>query len=195
LDDPYSITLVFSENLKERQILEFPFSWPADLVNANGSCRGRIDLTLAYTPPIDAAHKDEAQRVQLEAHIYQEKIATDGEVNWDPVLTQDGAGPAQGMNKTERYLLRTGLKWSPVKRYTTKMPEGRGSSSNWLLGLSALTRAGSSYPSDGVPFALILTILDIDSATPIYDAIRNTLQTQGLRIADITAAHRIRPRG
>ncbi len=55
VDDPYAISLVFSETLLRRQKLEFAFTWPAALVSKEGACRGRVDLTLAYTPPIDAA--------------------------------------------------------------------------------------------------------------------------------------------
>jgi hypothetical protein len=109
-------------------------------------------------------------------------------------LTQDGAGVPQGMIKTERYLLMTGLKWSPIKRYGTNIPQGRGKSSNWKLCLDSLTRAGARYPAEGVPFALIMTISDPKENTPIHDAVRNNLQAQGLTIADITVAHRVRQR-
>jgi hypothetical protein len=98
------------------------------------------------------------------------------------------------MIKTERYLLMTGLKWSSIKRYGTNMPQGRGKSSNWKLCLDSLTRAGARYPAEGVPFALIMTISDPKENTPIHDAVRNNLQAQGLTIADITVAHRVRQR-
>jgi hypothetical protein len=194
VDDPYAISLVFTEKLLRRQRLEFPFSWPAELGTDDGACRGRIDLTLAYTPPIDAAHKDEAQRVQLEAHLFQEATNSDGEIEWGSQLTQDGSGVPQGMNKTELYLLRTGLKWSPIKRYSANMPQGRGKSSNWKLTLDSQIRAAATYPNDGVPFALIMTISDPKGGAPIHDSIRNSLQTQGLAIADILVAHRVRSR-
>jgi hypothetical protein len=41
------------------------------------------------------------------------------------------------MNKTESYLIKTGLKWSPVKRYFVNMPKGKGNTSNWKLSLDA----------------------------------------------------------
>lgn len=195
VDDPYAISLVFSEKLLRRQKLEFPFSWPSALVTSTGGCRGRVDLTLAYTPPIDAAHKDEAQRVQLEAHLLQEGTNEEtGEPEWGSQLQQDGSGVPQGMNKTELYLLRTGLKWSPIKRYSLNMPKGRGGSSNWKLTLDSQIRAGATFPAEGVPFALILTISDPKATTPIHDSVRNTLQAQGLAIADILVAHRVRQR-
>jgi hypothetical protein len=152
-----------------------------------------VDLTLAYTPPLDADYKDEAQRVQLEAHLHQEQADPDsGTIGWESQLEQDGCGVPQGMNKTERYLLMTGLKWSPIKRYTANMPRGRGARSNWRLSLHSLTRAGASYPDEGVPFALVMTISDPKRSTPIYDLVRNALQVQGLTLADITVAHRVR---
>lgn len=195
LDDPHAISLVFSETLLRRQKLEFPFAWPAALVADGGICRGEVEVTLVYTPPIDSDFKDEAQRVQMEAHLAQESIdhAT-GEISWGSRLAQDGSGVPPGMNKTERYLVRTGLKWSPIKRYELKMPQGRGNSSNWKLTLDSLTRAGAHYPVEGVPFALILTIFDGKRAAPIHDEVRNGLRAQGFTLADITVAHRVRQR-
>ncbi|MBX9846208.1 MAG: S8 family peptidase [Xanthobacteraceae bacterium] len=193
-DDPFAITLVFNDVLPRGHKLEFPFAWPAALTKS-GSCTGRVDIALAYTPPIDAAHKDEAQRVLLEAHLYQEAIDEEtGGTVWETQLDQDGCGVPQGMNKTERYQLVTGLKWSPIKRYSANMPKGRGKSSNWMLSVDSLTRAGSRFPDEGVPFALVMTIADPKRSHPIHDAVRNSLQNRGFTLADITVAHRVRPR-
>ncbi|HVW73098.1 MAG TPA: S8 family serine peptidase [Rhizomicrobium sp.] len=194
MDDPYGITLVFTARLRRRQVLEFQFAWPAALVTDSGACRGCADLTLAYTPPIDAAHKDEALRVQLEAHLKQEALDEDGKLIWDSQLKQDGSGVPQGMNKTEAYLLKTGLKWSPIKRYSANMSKGRGERSTWQLSVDSQQRAGAPFPDAGVPFAVILTISDPRGLAPIHDAVRNTLQAQGHALADIMVAHRIRPR-
>lgn len=195
LDDPFAITLVFSDTLLRKQRLEFPFTWPAALVTDKGSCRGSLELTLAYTPPIDPDHKDEAQRVELEAFVHQESIDPEtGEAAWASQLMQDGSGVPPGMNKTERYMLATGLKWTPIKRFHANMPQGRGNSSNWRLSLSSLTRAGALFPDEGVNFCLILTLVDPKRAVPIHDNVRNTLVNQGLQVADILVAHRVRPR-
>ena len=195
MDDPFAITLVFSETLRARQVLTFPFTWPQSMVTAKGGCRGRIDLTLAYTPPIDPDHKEEAQRVQLEAFVRQEWInAKTLDTEWKSQLNHDGAEVPQGMHKTEKYMLMTGLKWSPIKRYFAAMKQGRGNTSNWQLGLESLTRAGAKFPTDGVPFTILMTISDPEKQAPIHDEVRNQLQTTGLTIADITIAHRVRPR-
>ncbi|HET6841364.1 MAG TPA: S8 family serine peptidase [Candidatus Angelobacter sp.] len=194
-DAPHSVTLVFSDRLTVKQRLEFPFTWPKSLVNEDGSCRGRADVTLSYTPPIDPDHREEAIRVQLEAHLHQERLDVEtGELQWEGRLSHDAGDVPEGMNKSESYLVRTGLKWSPVKRYHLAMREGRGNTSNWKLSLESLVRAGVAFPSEGVTFSLILTISDIASTAPVREEMRLGLQNRGLVLADITVAHRLRPR-
>jgi hypothetical protein len=98
------------------------------------------------------------------------------------------------MNKTENYLIKTGLKWSPIKKYYASMPQGRGNTSNWKLSLESLVRAGVVFPSDGVTFTLLMTISDPKRDRPVREEMRLDLQTRGLVIADITIAHRVRQR-
>jgi hypothetical protein len=43
-------------------------------------------------------------------------------------LNHYDSGLPQGLDYTERYLLESGLKWTPIKRYTLSMPKGRGKS-------------------------------------------------------------------
>lgn len=193
-DEPHSVTLVFSDRLLSKQRLEFPFSWPRALVR-EGSCRGRAEVTLSYTPPIDPDHREEAIRVQLEAFLHQEKLDEEtGELAWESRLTHDAADVPQGTSKTENYLIKTGLKWSPIKRYYLAMRDGRGNTSNWKLSLESLVRAGEPFPTDGVPFSLMLTISDIDLKAPVREQLRQDIQSRGLVLADITVAHRVRPR-
>ena len=195
-DSQHSITLVFSETLAVRRELKFIFSWPRSLVTPSGKCRGQADLTLAFTPPIDARFDAECLRVQLEAHLHQ--IETDPNTGEDVPksrLTRYDSTLPRGLELTEKYLLQTGLKWTPVKRYKLLMPRGRGSSSNWQLSLRSSTRAGERFPEGGVPFTIVMTISDSQRTAPIYDEVRNEISRRGLDLADITVAHRVRPRG
>ncbi|MDL5051788.1 hypothetical protein QQ054_37925 [Oscillatoria amoena NRMC-F 0135] len=194
-DDPHSVTLVFSERIKNKQRLEFPFSWPQSLVNSDGSCRGRADVTLSFSPPIDPDHREEAIRVQLEAHLYQERNDEDtGEIAWEARLNHDAGDVPKGMSKSESYLIRTGLKWSPIKRYHVEMRNGRGNTSNWKLSLESLVRAGVAFPQTGIAFSLVMTISDIAGEAAVREEVRQGLQNRGLVLADITVAHRVRPR-
>lgn len=194
-DEPHSVTLVFTDRLLAKQKLEFPFAWPRSLVNAEGLCRGAAEITLCYTPPIDPDHREEAIRVQLEAFLHQEKLNPDsGELSWESQLKHDAAEVPQGMKKSESYLIKTGLKWSPIKRYQLAMPQGRGNTSNWKLSLESLVRAAVPYPKDGVRFTLMLTIFDLNGKAPVREEMRLDLQNRGIVLADITVAHRIRVR-
>lgn len=195
-DGPYSVTLVFSETLKTRRELDFVFSWPRSLVTNTGKCRGHVDLTLAFTPPIDAQFQAECLRVQLEASLYQIEInpKTGEEIHKRRLTPHDGVPPT-GLGHTEKYLLNAGLKWTPIKRYTLTMPNGRGTSSNWRLVLRSSARALEPFPQAGVPFTLVMSISDLKQTAPVYDEVRNELNRRGLSIADITIAHRLRPRG
>lgn len=193
-DDPHSITLIFNETLLNKQRLEFEFAWPRSLVTPEGACRGRAEVTLGYTPPIDPAHREEAIRVQVDASLQQEKLyEKTGEVSWEGRLSSD-SGKRQGASSTESYLVRTGLKWSPLKRYQVTMPLGRGNTSNWRLGLGSLVRGGSPFPVDGVSFCLVLTISDLDRKATVREEMRQHLQGRGFVLADVTLAHRVRPR-
>jgi hypothetical protein len=194
-DAPHSVTLLFHDLLQTKQRLEFPFVWPLSLVTAEGACRGKIEVTLSYTPPIDPDHRDEAIRVQLEAHLHQEKLDDQtGDSKWESRLAHDGADVAQGTSKSESSLIRSGLKWSPIKRYHASMPGGRGSSSNWKLSLESLVRGGVVYPTEGVRFSLIMTISDLDEKAAVREEMRLSLQNRGFQLADITVAHRVRTR-
>jgi Subtilase family len=193
-DEPHSVTLVFSDRLLAKQQLEFPFVWPRSLVSGDGSCRGKAEVTLSYTPPIDPDHREEAIRVQLEAHLHQEKVNDGNDSTWESRLNHDAGDVPQGMNKSESYLIKTGLKWSPLKRYHMSMRDGRGNSSNWRLSLESLLRANAKFPSDGVAFTLILTISDLNETAPVREEMRYDLRNRGLAFTDITVAYRVRPR-
>jgi len=74
------------------------------------------------------------------------------------------------------------------------MPQGRGNTSNWRLSLPSLVRATVPFPPDGVRFSIVMTISDIDEKLPIREEMRTDLQSRGFVLADITVAHRVRPR-
>ena len=192
-DDPYSITLVFSDRLQARYELDFLFSWPQSLVTPNGKCRGNADLTLSLTPPIDPKFHSECLRARLETSLYQlETDSKTGEIKSESRLKLEDGELPQNLGFTERFLVNNGLKWTPVKRYHLSMPRGRGTSSEWRLSLKSFTRAGAIFPDDGIAFTLLMTISDPSSTSPIYDEVRNDIFQRGLELADITIAHRLR---
>ncbi len=49
-------------------------------------------------------------------------------------------------------------------------------------------------PPDGVPFTVLLTIEDTSGKKPVFQEMRQSLQSLGVKIADIQTAARITPR-
>ena len=39
-----------------------------------------------------------------------------------------------------------------------------------------------------------MTISDVERTAPVYDEVRNEINRRGLKLVDITVAHRVRPR-
>jgi len=93
----------------------------------------------------------------------------------------------------ERALIDHGLKWWPSKKYQVRLVD-KGRSADWRLEVASLTRAEATFPTDGVPFSLILAIEDPSGRKPIFQTFRRYLQTRGIVVEDIRTAYRVRPR-
>ncbi len=197
----HQITLVFQSRLTigERRpaILRFPFAWPASLVDpSTGACSGRAKMTLVFGPPLDPAFGAEFVRINLEASLRQREAKQDA---GKPPSYVNKIAPkylpnAAGLGLSERALITHGLKWWPNKKYETKF-NGVGQSSEWRLEVTSLVRAEATFPAEGVPFAIILTIEDSDGTRPVFQEMRQALQASVANAVDIRTATRIRPHG
>lgn len=184
----HEITLVFSGVIYTGKELKFPFTWPKSLVSSEGKCSGKVKLTLAYRPPVDREQGGEFVRVNLDVFLRQEHINT---------KTQEASfvGRLKG-EKTKQYekeLVTHGAKWWPVKRLEDELKE-LGNSSQWRLIIEPLARSESTLPEEGVPFTAVLTISDPEGQKPIFNEMRQQLQTAGANILDIRTAARVRTR-
>jgi len=54
-----------------------------------------------------------------------------------------------------------------------------------------LTRDGERIPDNGIPFTAILTIFDPNEEEPVFNDMRQTLQSIGVQTVDIKTAARI----
>jgi Subtilase family len=184
----HAITLVFSDVLFAKRKLEFNFAWPRSLVNQKtGACRGEVRMTLVYRPTLNAAFGCEVVRVNLDAHLQQEE--GDG---YESRIKQAFLPKDKDDAHFEHELIRHGLKWWPIKVYHDRFPRGKGKSSNWRLSLDSLLRADEVFPAEGVPFALVLTISDIDKTEPVFNDLRLHLTSSSVQISDIRAATQVR---
>jgi hypothetical protein len=183
----HEITLLFSSRLERGKALEFRFAWPASLVLPGGKCQGDVKLTLVSSPPLNHKYGAEFVRVNIDAALQQEQPDGGFKSGLEPTYVF--------FNKDEKVsesdLIEHKFKWSPVKAFETRMPKGRGKSSNWRLMINYLTRSGEVLPDDGVPFSILLTISDPSKTKAIFQEMRNNLQLSGAKISDIHTATRV----
>ncbi len=186
LYDDHSISLVFEGVLKAKQELKFDFRWPASLTDETGRCRGNVVLTLAFTP--DCAYKcgHEFVRTNLDCYLRQAQIDKEtGEIKYRGVLKSE-VGKIH-----ERELIENGMKWWPIKKYKKELSP-TGNSSSWRIVVDSLSRAAAKFPEAGVKFAVILSIADPKKRADVFNEVRRNLVSQGISIADIRAAGKIR---
>jgi hypothetical protein len=183
----HQITLVFAGRLMQEKQLTFNFSWPTVLTDADGKCRGFARLTLVTSPPLDYRYNAELVRVNVNARLQQ--AAPGGK--WQGQLHETYL-PIDGDEAVyESELIEQGFKWSPVKTYGRLIPRGIGKSSSWRLVVDYLTRANEPFPTAGVPFTVLLTISDPEGTAPVFNTMRQTLQSLGVQISDIRTAARV----
>lgn len=187
-----AMTLVFSDRLRARQQLQFPFSWPACLYDpAKSRCSGAVRLTLVYSPPMDRGMGAEFLRVNMDAHLRQ--ALPDGQ-RWRGQLVCSYLPPPHGGHE-EKDLIEHGLKWWPVKVYKNKWSRYIGGSSQWMLAVDSLTRPNYPFPDEGIPFSVVLTISDDPHGTkPVFNDLKQWLTAHNVQCQDIRTASRLRPR-
>jgi hypothetical protein len=195
--DDHQITLLFQSRLtigeRKPAILRFPFTWPQSLTDAQGKCSGRAHITLVYAPPLDPAFGAEFVRVNMEASLRQRQAEPDKAGNprylnqIDPLYYPKSARLAV----PEKALIDHGLKWWPAKQYLSTFDE-LGESSQWRLEVTSLVRAEARFPAEGVPFAVLLTIEDPAGTAPVFQELRQQLQTSTANAQDIRTAVRLR---
>jgi hypothetical protein len=187
-----SFTFVFEGVLSKGQVGEFDFTWPKSLANANGKCRGKIKMTLVYSPPIDRQFGQEYIRANVDASLQQQKIknnvGTFGKaVNsiWDIKLGEDG--------NFEKNLIEQGFKWWPSKAYERVSKGGFGNSTNWRLRVTSQVRDSMDYPVEGINFSVIVTVEDPSGKSlSVYNEMRQGLISLGAEIEDITIRDEVR---
>ena len=140
----------------------------------------------------DVKHGHEVVRTQLDGHVIQ--LGRKGKPKGGHFHAVHMPKMLKGRTKLrESELIRHALKWSPVKTYHFRAPDGVGETSNWKLTVEALERTPGETPAEGTHFVAILTIEDIDGKAPVFDQMRASLGRVA-QITDIRTALRARTR-
>ncbi len=187
--NPSAITLVFANRAISGHKMSFKFSWPSSLVR-DGKCFGHAKLTIVSTPRFDYRFGSEFVRINIDAALRQLQKDGNYKGRLNAIYTpEDGDGSLYEKDQIEH-----SFKWSPVKVYEKTFPRGVGPSTEWKLDVEYLSRDGVTIPAAGVPFTAILTISDHNSEKPVFNDMRQMLQSLGVQAVDIKTAARIVPR-
>jgi hypothetical protein len=181
-----AITLVFANRITAGRKMSFNFSWPSCLMK-NGKCTGKARLTIVSTPPLNYRYGSEFVRVNIDARLRQ--LQNDGKYKGrlDAIYApESGTG-----SLFEKDQIEHSFKWSPIKVYEKNFKIGVGPSADWRLDVEYLTRSGEGIPQNGIPFTAILTIFDPKEEEPVFNDMRQTLQSIGVQTVDIKTAARI----
>ncbi|OIN56389.1 S8 family peptidase [Arsenicibacter rosenii] len=181
-----AITLVFASRAISGHKMSFKFPWPSSLVR-DGKCFGYARLTIVSTPRFDHRYGSEFVRINIDGALRQ--LQKNGKYlgRLSAVYTpDDGDG-----SLFEKDQIEHSFKWSPVKVYEKTFPKGVGPTTDWSLDVEYLARDGVSIPITGVPFTAILTISDPDSERPVFNDMRQMLQSLGVQAVDIKTAARV----
>lgn len=186
---PSAITLVFANRAIIGHKLSFKFSWPPSLVR-DGKCFGHAKLTIVSTPRFDYRYGAEFVRINIDAALRQQQKNGKYLGRLNAIYTPDeGEG-----SLFEKDQIEHSFKWSPVKVYEKTFPRGVGPTTDWSLDVEYLARDGVAIPREGVPFTAILTISDPNNEQPVFNDMRQMLQSLGVQAVDIKTAARVVPR-
>lgn len=184
-----AITLVFANRIYPGLKMSFDFTWPPSLVK-EGKCYGHARLTVVSTPPFDYRFGAEFVRVNIQGYLRQQQ--KDGKYlgRLEPVYLPENTDS----HLYEKDQIAHAFKWSPVKVFENTFTRGVGPTTNWKLDVEYLARDGEDLPKAGVPFTAMLTISDPEGKEPVFNNMRQTLQSLGVKILDIKTAARVIPR-
>lgn len=190
LYDDSSITLVFNGNFTHpHNELSFDLTWPKCLTDEDGKCRGDVAMTLVYSPHCDNRFGNEFIRLNLDACLRQAvENPTTGAIIFKGV-------PKDSLKSShEEELIKNGMKWWPTKKFNWRF-KGRGTSSSWRIVVESLLRSDVTFPTSGVPFSVLLTITDPKKGGLVFNEVRSSLISAGVKISDIRTSNVIRARG
>jgi len=158
--DENEITVIFEGEISSnREIIhKLPFPIVPSMRLDNGKVKGEFFMTVSYDPPLDPDRAFEYCLVNIEAGLGEVKV--DGKFN--NRIPAEKAG-------FEYELIGGRYKWSPVKVYHKKYPQGVDVE-DWKLQIKMMTRDGFVTPTHFTQkFAVILTIRALDDGAQVYN--------------------------
>lgn len=185
------ITMVVQGDIGYQQCIEAAnFPMPACLTTA-GLFKGEISMTLLYEPPLDASFGAEYCQVNLDAHLGTYNFnSTKGKKEFKgrvPIEPKHGAA-------YEAALVEHGFKWSPLKVYRKRFPQGIRFDS-WTLMIDMTTRANFRFPNlDWRQSFVVVITLRGESGQPVFNDSIEAMRSLGWARRDVRTRSNVRLR-
>ncbi len=171
---PWQATLVFEPQLEpvRRIFSRESFPIPKCFRRDDGRVEGEIIMTLVYDPPLDPSAGAEYCRVNVDASLGTYDPERGGNRKHHSKVPIE---PVDAKTLYEKYQLKHGFKWSPVKVYRKRMEGITGDM--WRLYLQVYYRTQEEQNNHGVVqnAALIVTLQDRNKDS-VYSDVMNELR-------------------
>lgn len=178
----YEATLAFQGHAqKSFEVEKLPFPIPTCLRTEDGKVRAEFFITLVYQPHLDPNRAFEYCQFDVNVGFGEYK---DGRFS-SKVPRQNDA------HQYESELVKNGDKWSPIKVYHKRFPQGTNIE-NWKLRVSVLDREGIEAQGVQIPFTILLTIRDIDKEKPVYNEMTQLMNAYNWEVSDLAIEQRLK---
>ena len=179
----FETTIVFEGFAKESfEVNKLPFPIPECLRTKDRKVRAEFFITLVYQPELDPNKAFEYCQVDLQLGLGKFESTTGKFNSRVPLQTSQ--------NLYEHELVKNGDKWSPVKVYHARFPQGVDIDT-WKLRLTVLGRDGYTAPDVSIPFSVVLTMRDLDGEQPVYNEMARLMDEYNWEVSDLVVDQRI----
>ncbi len=142
-------------------------------------------MTVVYSPLTDNRYKSEYCRTNVDVGMGNYELVEDDEGHTKREFNSVVPVAPKDLKKLyEKHQIENGFKWSPVKAYYAKFPQGKGIET-WRLRMKVTRRAELDMPDQPQRATLLLTIRANTSDLPVYNETIRTMNQAGWVTADI----------
>jgi serine protease AprX len=163
-------TLLFEVDVADRRKwtkVNFPI--PACLRPTAEKFRGEAFVTLVYSPPLDASQGAEYVRANVDVS-FGRLTEVDGKLTIKGLVPLEQDENLADLYETAR--IENGYKWSPVKTYRERFPNGV-TAERWALQAGITRRFGETVPPQRQRAVILVTLRATEEGLPVYaDGIR-----------------------
>ena len=181
--NPWECTILLHGDIRPGRTLHVPFPFPPSLED-HQIRRGFVRMALVYTPVLDSSKGSEYCQTNVNASLGREfnyPVGNPKRYTREilPLPQKHGTGAQH-----EKALIDHGWKWSPTKVYerTFTRMQVNPMEIGWRLSLELLLRRELEDRRDDVrqPFWLGITIADPEQRSPVYQEMRQQIQSTAL---------------